>query len=171
MKIRIRDKGRRHYRELVVKNEVVSSLQVIDYRIRIGSAEIRMGGIGEVKTKEKYRKKGYMRRLMEDTVEYMKNEGYDVSMLFGISSFYTKFGYSVSLPEHKLAVSTRNAEDAKNDAENYKIHRIRKKDIDSVLGLYNKNNQGRVCSIIRTKKHFSGFPKGSRGENNFYGES
>ncbi len=153
-----------HYRELLIKDEVVSSLVVIDYQIRIGSAEVRMGGIGDVETKEKHRKKGYMRRLMEDAVEYIKNEGYDVSMLFGIPNFYTKFGYAVCLPEYKLTLSTRDAEDAKNNAENYKIRKIRKKDIDSVFGLYDENNQNRVCSLIRTKKYFSGFPRGSRDE-------
>lgn len=161
-KIKTHDKGRNHLRELLVDDEVVSSLTVIDYQMRIGSAQVRMGGIGEVKTKEKYRKKGYMRMLMEDTVKYMKNEGYDVSMLFGIPNFYTKFGYAVCLPSHKLIVSTRDAEDAKNSAGDYKFRKIGKEDIGPLLELYNENNQGRTCSIVRIKEHFSGFTKGSR---------
>lgn len=162
MRIRTQDKEDEHLRELLVNDEVVSFLVVIDYQMRIGSAKVRMGGIGRVETKEKQRMKGYMRKLMEDTVEYMKSEGYDVSMLFGISNFYTKFGYAVCLPSHKLTVSTRDAENARSDLGDYKIRKIEKEDIDSVLELYNENNRGRTCSIIRTKEHFSGFPRGSR---------
>jgi len=99
---------------------------------------------------------------MEDTVEYMKHEGYDVSMLFGISNFYTKFGYAVCLPSHKCTVSTRDAEDAKNDAGAYPIRNLEKEDMDSVIALYNENNRGRTCSIVRTKEHFLKFRKGSR---------
>lgn len=166
MKIRTRDDGRNHIRELMVDDEVASSFSIIDYQMRIGSSEIRMGGIGGVETKEKHRMKSYMRKLMEDSVEYMKSEGYDVSVLFGISNFYTKFGYAACLPSHKLTIPTRDAEDSKNDAKDYKIRKIEKGHIDSVLKLYNENNQGRTCSIVRTKEYFSGFPRGTK-----YGQS
>lgn len=162
MRIKTRDEGREHIRELWVDDEVVSFLTVIDYEMRIGSAQVRMGGIGGVETKEKHRKKGYMRTLMEDTVAYMKHEGYDVSMLFGISNFYTKFGYAVCLPSHKCTVSTRDAEEAKKDAGEYTIRIIEKEALDSVLALYNKNNHGRTCSIVRTNEHFLKFRRGSR---------
>jgi len=162
LKIRTRDDDRNHDRELLIDDEVVSSLTVIDYQMRIGTTQVRMGGIGGVETKENHRMKGYMRKLMEDSVEYMKNEGYDVSVLFGLSNFYTKFGYAACLPSHKLTISTRDAEDSKNAAKGYKIRKIEKEDINSVLELYNENNQSRTCSIVRIKKHFSGFPRGTR---------
>ncbi|RKY67443.1 MAG: hypothetical protein DRP97_07425 [Candidatus Latescibacterota bacterium] len=162
MRVKTRDEGREHIRELWVDDEVVAFLTVIDYQMRIGSAQVRMGGIGGVETKKMHRKKGYMRMLMEDTVAYMKHEGYDVSMLFGISNFYTKFGYAVCLPSHTCTVSTRDAEEAKKDAGAYPIRNLEKGDMDSVLAFYNENNHGRTCSIIRTKEHFPEFRKGSR---------
>lgn len=162
MRIETRDEGSHHIRELWMDDEVVSFLTVIDHSIRIGSAPIRMGGIGAVETKKKHRKKGYMRILMEDTVAYMKHEGYDVSMLFGISNFYTKFGYAVCLPSHKCTLSTRDAEAAEQDAGEYTIRVIEQEDLDSVLTLYNENNHGRTCSIIRRKEYFQEFRRGSR---------
>jgi predicted acetyltransferase len=74
----------------------------IDLPMRIGDAVIRMAGIGDVYTEREHRMKGYMRYLYEDTLTYMTEEGYDVSMLFGIPDFYTKFGYAVCLPQCHL---------------------------------------------------------------------
>jgi predicted acetyltransferase len=162
MRIKTRDEGSHHIRELWIDNEMVSFLTVIDHQMRIGSAQVRMGGIGGVETKKKHRKKGYMRTLMEDTIAYMKQEGYDVSMLFGISNFYTKFGYAVCLPSHKCTLATRDAEAAKKDAGDHTIRNIEKEDLASVLALYNANNVRRTCSIVRTKEVFSGFRRGSR---------
>jgi hypothetical protein len=157
MRIRTHDKGRGHLRELLVDGETASRLTVLDHQMRIGSAQVRMGGIGGVHTKEKHRMKGYMRQLMDDTVEYLKNEGYDVTVLFGLPDFYTKFDYAACLPSHRLLVSTIDAEEAQNDMGDYEIRKIEKGDIDSVRELYNQNNRSRTCSIVRTKESFSGF--------------
>lgn len=161
MKIRTRDEGRKHTRELLVDHKVLSRLLVIDYQMRIGSAQVKMGGIGDVATKIEHRMKGYARKLMEDSVEYMKNKGYDVSVLFGIPDFYHKFGYSHCLPEYKLIIRTKNAEASKSLAGKYKVRQIQKKDFDALLQLYNKDNQERTCSLVRIKKHFRRFRRGS----------
>ena len=161
MKIKTNDDGRRHKRELFIKDKPVSWLDVIDFEMRIGSCTVRMGGVGGVHTEEKYRMKGYMRKLMQDTIKYMKKENYDISVLFGIPDFYTKFGFAVCLPEHKLTIPTRDAEESRKHGKKYKTRKIKKNDFDSTLELYHKNNHNRTCSLIRPKKHFSGFQKGS----------
>ena len=73
--------------------EVASWLWVLDLPTRLLGQTVRMGGIGGVNTKESHRMKGYARRLLSDTVSYMTEQGYDVTMLFGIPDFYDKFGY------------------------------------------------------------------------------
>ena len=103
IEIKTVDEKNSHKRELYIKGleKPVSWLYVFDLAMRIGSTSVRMGGIGGVHTESKHRMKGYMRILVEDTIKYMKKEKYDISILFGIPGFYTKFGYNVCLPEYK----------------------------------------------------------------------
>ena len=159
MEIKTLDKGRRHLRGVFIGDEVVSWLTVIDYYMRIGSAEVKMGALAYVKTKEKHRMKGYMRALVESSVEYMKERGYDVSMVGGIPDFYYKFGYASSLIDHVLTIRTRNAEDAREKDGRYRIRKFRKSDSERVVKIYNANNKQRVCSVIREKEYFSEFPR------------
>ncbi len=161
MPIRTQDKGRDHIRELLVDDQVASWLIVIDYTIRIGAAQVRMAGIGGVNTHKEHRMKGYMRALCEDTVAYIIREGYDVSMLFGISNFYDKFGYTSCLPEYSMTIQTRNAEKAEADTSAYKMRLVEERDWDAVLALYNRRTATRTASIERSVEHFRGFNKGS----------
>jgi predicted acetyltransferase len=162
MTIRTTDEGRWHHRELLVDDEVVSELSVIDYEIRIGTAHVRMAGIGGVHTDGAHRMKGYARRLLEDTVRYMTDGGYDVSMLFGIAKFYPKFGYAMCLPSYKFTIQTRDAEDAGQLIQHPDRCRTRpsrtrsSKDADAqaLSAIYEQNNQGRVCSVVRSPAYF-----------------
>ncbi len=166
-KIRTRDEGRNHIRELLVGDEVASWLTVIDYQIRIGTARVSMAGIGGVETKHEHRRKGYMRTLFEDTVTYMLTQGYDVSMLFGIANFYPKFGYATCLPKYKLSVTTREAEravdstTAKVNMSQYTMRLIEEADMPKVVKLYNRHNADKTCSLVRNPTEFKAFRKGT----------
>ena len=161
MEIRTKDEGRQHIREIMVEEEAVARVIITDYDIRFGAAQVRMAGVGGVYTHRKHRMKGYMRQLMADSVTYMIERGYDVSMLFGIPDFYTKFGYIACLPFFKCKVSTRDAEEAQKDAQPYPVRPSEAADMPTVLDLYHANNADRVCSIVRDPEQFTRFPKGS----------
>jgi len=161
MEVRTRDDGRHHHRELVVGGEAVSELVVVDYRMRLLEAEVRMAGIGGVHTHPRHRMKGYMRTLMEDTLDYMKGQGYDVSMLFGIPNFYEKFGYVSCLAEYRITVSTREAERGGTRLPGYSTAGLRRSDFAEVVALYNQSNRRRSCSAIRDERLFTRFSKGS----------
>ena len=161
MEIRTHDEGRYHRREMLIDGEVVAWLSVIDYQMRIGSARVRMAGIGGVETHHNHRMKGLMRILFEDTVRYMTSAGYDVSLLFGIPNFYTKFGYATCLPACQVMIATRNAELAQADAPACRARPMQPDDLPFIIELYERQNAGRSCSVARTAEHFTHFPKGT----------
>lgn len=159
------DEGRSHKRVMRIDDEEVCHLWVIDYTMRIGTAEVRMAGIGDVYTNREHRMKGYMRHLYGDTLKYMTGEGYDVSMLFGIPNFYTKFGYASSMPSVKFTIKTRDAEVAGEEAARkggaIATRAIESSDMDAVIELYNRKNASRTGSLVRDPAHFMAFNKGT----------
>ncbi len=166
MKITTSDDGRSHSRELWIDGEEksVCHLWVIDFTMRVGTTVVRMAGIGGVHTEREHRMKGYMRQLLEDTVHYMITEGYDISMLFGIENFYTKFGYAAGLAGFECKVKTRDAEVSAGTAVAagpYITRPIGEADMPAVLDLYNANNATRVCSVVRIIEDFPEFHKGT----------
>jgi predicted acetyltransferase len=95
--------------ECLLEDEVVSHLWINDRTMRIGSARLRIGGIGGVGTDRKHRNRGYSKLCMEAATELMSLKGYDLAFLFGIRDFYDKYGYITCMPEHTFTMDTRNA--------------------------------------------------------------
>ena len=162
MQIKTLDKDHRHQRELRLDDDTkVSWLGVIDFPMRIGTAEVRMAGIGGVHTAREHRKQGHMRTLFEDTVTYMTDQGYDITLLFGIPNFYNKFGYASSMPDAHFTIATRDAEDAAGGVAGLNTRPVEPEDIPEIVKLYNAHNAMRTGSIIRTPDRFTEFRKGT----------
>lgn len=162
------DEGRAHKRVMRVDGEEVCHLWVIDYTMRVGAAHVRMAGIGDVYTNRQHRMKGYMRHLYTDTLTYMIEEGYDVSMLFGIPNFYTKFGYASSIPKVHFTIKTRDAEVAGADnadrLSGITARPIEARDMAAVVTLYNSKNASRTGTVVRDPETFKEFDKGTHWE-------
>ena len=63
-----------------------------------------MGGVADVSTHPKARRKGYIRQLMRFIYEQLKNQGYVLSCLYPFrESFYERLGY-VTFPQTRQAI-------------------------------------------------------------------
>jgi len=154
-------RGRWHNRHLLCNGETVSRLSVLAASIWLFGIPVRMAGIGGVQTERQHRMKGHARHLLQDTVRYMTEEGFDVSVLFGIPDFYNKFGFIPCLPDHRISVATRDAERAGRRAGKYTTSPMSRRDCGFVVRLYNEDNRHRPAALVREKEHFSGFRKGT----------
>lgn len=134
----------------------LSRLAVIPYRQRIGTAWVTMGGIAGVVTPTRHRLKGYARELLENSVQWLKDEGFHWSGLFGIPNFYHRFGYVSSLPDSRVSIPTRNAEAAKL---RHQIRPWHETDVSDSLDIYNRENACRTGTVERDPDKWRGFRK------------
>ncbi|HIE08873.1 MAG TPA: GNAT family N-acetyltransferase [Armatimonadetes bacterium] len=146
--------------ELLAEGRAISRVVVLDLKMRIGRAVVRVAGVGGVWTHPDHRLKGYARRVMESALAYMAEEGFDISLLFGIPEFYNKFGYASVLPDCRVSVATSDAKRA-DPKGGFKIRSLTKADYDAVLSIYETNNYHRTGSIVRDRGRWKGFTKGT----------
>jgi GNAT superfamily N-acetyltransferase len=132
--------------ERQVGGEAVSRVIVADRRMRIGCARVRMGGIGGVWTEPAHRKQGHMRAVMDRTMEFMRDQGFEVSLLFGIMEFYPRWGYATMIPEQRLTLRTESALRA---ASELRVRAYRRGEMPKLERIYNSVNALRTCSIVR----------------------
>ena len=86
-----RDPG--SYRVLELKGHIVGALHIGRHGIQIGSCVITKADVGEVSILPEYQGKGYGTQLMQETVEWMRQEGFHLSRLGGYVRFYRRFGW------------------------------------------------------------------------------
>ena len=130
--------------------KLVAHAGVWDYTLRVGRARLRTGAIGAVVTHGDYRKRGFMARIFADLVPAMRDAGYDLTLLFGISDFYHRFGYVQGWPNTTLTAEVANLPDEKLTLKVRKVPLA-----EAVCGrgvvmkLYNRDNATRTGTAVR----------------------
>lgn len=92
----------------VCDGQIVTHYGVWGYDMRLDGACVRAGGIGAVATHADYRKRGFMGQTIQASLQAMRAQGYDVSVLFGIDNFYHNYGYTRGWPERNFQVGIAN---------------------------------------------------------------
>lgn len=127
-------------------DEVVSHWGVWPYRMRIGAAEVRCGGIGAVATSAEHRRRGFMARTAPHSLARMRALGYDLSILFGIGDFYHRFGYVPAWPEESWRLQ-RDALPAELPGVRHRV--LPAMPTAETARLHNRTNTGLTGTAIR----------------------
>ncbi|PEX81484.1 GNAT family N-acetyltransferase [Bacillus cereus] len=76
--------------------DLAAKLHLIPFHIYIGKEKFKMGGVAGVATYPEYRRSGYVKELLQHSLQTMKKAGYTVSMLHPFAvSFYRKYGWEL----------------------------------------------------------------------------
>lgn len=132
------------------KGEILGALHLTTDTVRIGEARLKMGGLGWVATSARHRQRGIARKLVEDTLAYMRDHGYHISMLFGIPNFYHRFGYVSSLIDYTILMDSAEARTFENP---FKSYVAAPGEIPLIQRMHNANDANAVCSLVRSGAH------------------
>ncbi|AJH71834.1 acetyltransferase, GNAT family [Bacillus cereus ATCC 4342] len=76
--------------------DLAAKLHLIPFHIYIGEENFKMGGVAGVATYPEYRRSGYVKELLQHSLQTMKKDGYTVSMLHPFAvTFYRKYGWEL----------------------------------------------------------------------------
>lgn len=148
----------------------VARLVIGRYTMQVAGAGVTMGGIADVVTHPAHRGKGYGAQMLRAAVARMREEGYALSVLFGISDFYHRFGYAPVLPEYAMSLGTRHAErfvaskgpSGKASERVTGVVTVRPgtaADAPALLALYTRVNAGRNGTLHRTAEKLDQTPR------------
>lgn len=92
-----------------VNNRLVSSIAVKPIKLRLGKEEsLSAGYLGTVATHPQERGKGYMKQLMQMSVERAKNEAMDLLILGGQRQRYNHYGFERCAPVLTFCLQVEN---------------------------------------------------------------
>lgn len=76
--------------------DLAAKLHFIPFHIYIGKEKFKMGGVAGVATYPEYRRSGYVKELLQHSLQRMKKDGFTVSMLHPFAvTFYRKYGWEL----------------------------------------------------------------------------
>ncbi|MFD2681112.1 GNAT family N-acetyltransferase [Bacillus seohaeanensis] len=133
------------------RETLAAKLHIIPLEVYMGNARYNMGGIASVSTYPEYRRKGYVRKLLAESLSVMKDNNQTVSMLHPFQvGFYRKFGWELFVNLKKVSVTQEELKPF--PSKRGKIKRYNKHDFpDDLYKLYDLYAKDYNGGIYRTK--------------------
>jgi predicted acetyltransferase len=144
--------NRSHYdwktsRVALANGRVVAHFGVYNLTMRVGTARVATAGINLVVTDPDFRKRGLMPSTIRASLDAMRRNGYDLSIVCNaIANYYTNFGYASAWPEHDVTVRIR---DLPREAPDHRLHRFTPHHRPDLAELYNAENATLTGTVVR----------------------
>jgi len=135
----------------VIKHEsrIVACLVLIPVEWSIGGVLLRVAEMGCVGTLPEFRRRGLIKRLVEEYHRELENVGYDLSVIEGIPYFYRQFGYEYAIP---LNEETRiEIEKLPGYEMEHEIRSFEGSDIPRAMSLLNHSQSKFYVHSVRSK--------------------
>jgi len=97
-----------------IDDRLVGHVSITKRKVVCDSKEYLVGGVGDVIITKQNRKKGFGKKIMEETNEVLKKRGFDLGLLFchpNLDKFYTKSGWKKKRKGKVYAVKHGKKED------------------------------------------------------------
>lgn len=134
--------------EFFLEEQLVSSCRIIPLLLRVGASVLWMDGIGAVGTVEEFRHRGFSRRVLNHALQLMEAGDAALTMLYGITNFYPKFGYITVGPESTISLPPLPGESSLPFG--YASRPFRREDLGHVQHLYDRTTARSVGTAVRS---------------------
>lgn len=138
--------------------KVIAYANLFPMDLIIGGVKIKTGQIEFVATHKKYRSEGLFGKLHNKLVEYARQNDFLLLNIYGIPSYYKRFGYEFSIPiDHMSEMKVKDAVKLKKP-KNYTIQKATLADADQMCRIYRRCClKGADIYIPRDLKRFQVF--------------
>ena len=153
-------------RIVAVDGRIAATLRIWDRSMRVSATPVRMAGIGGVCTHPDFRGRGYASQMLRDACDYMRAEGYLMSVLFSEipMAFYRRFGWG-SVPMSGFRLTNLASLDARaGGGGEWEIGEFDEyRDLEQVMALHEAFNARQSASLLRSSDYWKSAPSRLRG--------
>lgn len=133
--------------------KIVSMMLIIRRQVRIGKATVNNAIVSPVATRVGHEKKGYCSMVMRDAINYMKQQQFDLSTLWGHPWLYAHYGYSPAMVSPAIAIKPNSCHPIKVETT-FQIQPYEETQAKAVTDIYHKNTTDQVLAEIRNPKPY-----------------
>jgi predicted N-acetyltransferase YhbS len=135
------------------QGEIASTVRTFTRTVHMGGAQVRMGGIGEVSTKEAHRRKGLSGQLLENALQHMRENEVGLSVLFtGNVAHYQRHGWEIVKTErwryNSLPITFPGASDVQVRPINYAY------DVEAVAAIHERTSAPLAGPLVRSNAYW-----------------
>ncbi len=145
-------------RVVEIDGKIVSMMMLARRQLRIGTAILNGAIVGPVATDPGCQRKGHCSAVMRDAVRYMKAQGFDITILWGVPWLYPHYGYSPAMMKTEMAVKPSQGGSAENLP--HEARSFGEADLEQITHIYHSNTATRTLAEIRSSEVWDWKPGG-----------
>lgn len=130
-----------------VNKNVVSMMMLIRRPLRIETTIVSGAIVAPVATHPDYQGKGYCSAVMRDSIDYMKTQRFDITILWGVPWLYPHYGYSPAMMNTEIVIKTKKSNPLKETKCQFLS--LAECNLEEVTHIYHSNTATRTCAEIR----------------------
>ena len=135
------------------EGKIVSMMLIIRRQVRIGKAIVNNAIVSPVATRVAHEEKGYCSLVMRDAINYMKQQEFDITTLWGHPWLYTHYGYSPAMVSSSVAIKPERCNSTEVE-DTFKIQSYEETQAKVVTDIYHLNTINQVLAEIRNPEPF-----------------
>ena len=135
------------------EGEIVSMMLIIRRQARIGRGIANNAIVSPVATRVGHEKKGYCSTVMRDAINYMKQQEFDITTLWGHPWLYTHYGYSPAMMGPSVAIKPERCKPTEVKGT-FMIQPYEETRAKEVTDIYHENTINQVLAEIRHPEPF-----------------
>lgn len=134
-----------------VDGKIASHVQIFPLQIRVGQAILSTGAMGSVGTDPHFRGLGLAHKILHAQTHYMKETGYDISLLLASKhAFYEKAGWKL-IPQTALAIKKPASREQPSNCE---VIPFEARYLDEITLIYEQFNRNRTYTVVRNETYW-----------------
>jgi predicted acetyltransferase len=133
---------------------VIGALRITSDTLRVGESRLKVGGVSWISVLPRYRNHGVGRRLIEESIHYLKEHGFHAALCFVQSDLYQRSGFTTAFEERVIQIPVSH-EPPKSDAMAYRCRPIKPGDLANIYWIHTDSYRAISCSLLRERAHLS----------------
>ena len=135
------------------EGKIVSMMLIIRRQARIGRGIVDNAIVSPVATRVDHEKKGYCSAVMRDAIDYMKQQEFDITTLWGHPWLYTHYRYSPAMVSPSIAIKPERCKPIEVK-DTFTIQPYEEPQAKAITDIYHRNTINQVLAEIRKPEPF-----------------
>ncbi|HEY0734258.1 MAG TPA: GNAT family N-acetyltransferase [Herpetosiphonaceae bacterium] len=136
-----------HLRVFERQGQIVGVVNVIDRFVHIGTAQVRCAIVAPLATAKEHQNTGVGSALMRDTLDWARAGGFQLSMLWGHTWLYPRYGYAPGIKSYsvRLPIDLQPLGD-----KAYTLRAYKPSDVPALLQVYQAETASMTLAEVRS---------------------
>jgi len=137
---------------IIIKEDgrIAGHVAIIPLEVFVDGSILKVGGIGQVATREEYRGRGFASAILKHCLLKMRDDSCDLSLLWGLRDRYGRFGWELGGKQYVYNLTQRSLPFLNPKTAEIRRYQGDLSDLEKIIGIHDRE----PLRVVRSKERY-----------------